>query len=93
LEKTILPNFSTKLKHIISADNNGRTPLHLAAFSDVSDSRMLSSLLPNSNVLPSFNAEQLLTMIDLNGRNVLEMAKLHNSAFQEWKRILNLDED
>jgi hypothetical protein len=54
---------------------------------------MLSSLLPNSNVLPSFNVEQLLTMIDLNGRNVLEMAKLHNSAFQEWKRILNLDED
>jgi hypothetical protein len=47
----------------ISADNNGRTPLHLAALANVSDERMLTALLPNSNVLPSFQISQLVAML------------------------------
>jgi hypothetical protein len=30
------------------------------------------------------------TMKDLNGRTVLEMAELHNSAFRDWRNILNI---
>lgn len=76
----------------LSADNNGRTPLHLAALANVSDTRMLTALLPNSTVLPSFHISQLDTMKDANGRSVLDMARLHHSNFQEWKNILNLPE-
>jgi ankyrin repeat protein len=48
---------------LFKADKNGRTPLHLAAFSDVTDNRMLTALLLNSSVLTSFTVEQLVTAV------------------------------
>ena len=75
-----------------SADKNGRTPLHLAAFADITDRRMLIALLPNESSISSFSFDNLESLEDHNGRGVLDMAKLHHSAYHEWKNILSLED-
>ena len=87
--KNVELDFST---FFFSVDKNGRTPLHLAAFADITDRRMLIALLPNESSISSFTLENVQSLVDHNGRGVLDMAKLHHSAYHEWKSILNLDD-
>ena len=66
-----------KLKN--QANNNGRTPLHLAAFID-SSKEILEMALTEK--------DDLKQAVDTNGRSINEMAKLHSST--NWEEILEL---
>ena len=70
-----LAKIRPKLK--TQGNNNGRSPLHLAAFIDASK-EVLEMTLTEKDVLDE--------TVDANGRSISEMAKLHSST--DWNEVI-----
>ena len=69
----------TRPKLKTQGNNNGRSPLHLAAFIDSPKEILDMTLTAKDNIDET---------VDANGRSISEMAKLHSST--NWTEIIEL---